>query len=94
MATKNNDQLQIRIDAQTKKEAKKILDGLGLDMSAAIKLFFRQVINANNLPFEVRDRHGLTLKGAQELREAIADAASNPKSFPDAASLIKGALAD
>jgi addiction module RelB/DinJ family antitoxin len=40
MINKNNEQIQVRIDTKTKKEAKQILDSLGLDMSSAIKLFF------------------------------------------------------
>ena len=44
MLTKNNEQIQIRIDSKTKREAKKVLDNLGIDMSSAVKLFFRQII--------------------------------------------------
>lgn len=94
MITKNNEQIQIRIDAETKREAKKILDNLGMDMSSAVKLFFRQVINAKNLPFELRGENGLTLRNAEILRESIISAKSNPKSFKNGASLIKDALSD
>ena len=92
MITKNNEQIQIRIDAKTKKETKKILDNLGMDMSSAIKLFFRQIINAKNLPFELRGENGLTLRNAELLRASIIDAKNSPKSFASGASLIKDAL--
>ena len=92
MIIKNSEQLQIRIDAKTKKEAKKILDGLGLDMSSAVKIFFRQVINAKNLPFELRDENGLTLKAAEILRESIASAKNSSKKFKRGAALIGDAL--
>lgn len=94
MITKNNEQIQIRIDAETKREAKKILDNLGMDISSAVKLFFRQVINAKNLPFELRGENGLTLRNAEILRESIISAKSSPKSFKNGASLIKDALSD
>ncbi len=94
MITKNNEQLQIRIDAETKREAKKILDNLGMDMSSAVKLFFRQVINAKNLPFELRGENGLTLRKAEILRESIISAKNSSKSFKSGASLIKDALSD
>jgi len=94
MATKNNEQIQIRIDAETKKETKKILDSLGIDMSSAIKLFFRQIINARNLPFELRDENGLTLHNAELLRESIISSRNSAKTFKNGAALLKDALGD
>ncbi|MFZ4632150.1 MAG: type II toxin-antitoxin system RelB/DinJ family antitoxin [Patescibacteria group bacterium] len=94
MITKNNEQIQIRIDAETKKETKKILDSLGIDMSSAIKLFFRQIINARNLPFELRGENGLTLHNAELLRGSIISAKNNTKTFKSGASLLKDALKD
>lgn len=94
MNTKNNEQIQIRIDAKTKNEAKKIFDSLGMDMSSAVKLFFRQVINAKNFPCELRDENGLTLANATALREASLEGGKSKKSFHDGASLIRDALKD
>lgn len=94
MITKNNEQIQIRIDAETKRETKKILDSLGIDMSSAIKLFFRQIINAKNLPFELRGENGLTLRNAELLRESIISARNSTKLFKDGSALIKDALRD
>ncbi len=92
MGTKNSEQLQIRIDSKTKKEAKTILDHLGLDMSSAVKMFFKQIINAKNIPFEIRGENGLTLHNAEILRESIIDAKSSSKSFENGKTLIKDAL--
>ncbi|MBI2459680.1 MAG: type II toxin-antitoxin system RelB/DinJ family antitoxin [Parcubacteria group bacterium] len=94
MIAKNNEQIQIRIDAKTKNEAKKILDSLGLDMSSAVKLFFRQIINAKNFPCELRDENGFTLRKAEILRESIAEAEKTKKSFKTGSALIKDALKD
>jgi len=92
MRTKNNEQLQIRIDSKTKKKTKAILDQLGLDMSSAVKMFFRQIINAKNIPFELRGENGLTLHKAEILRESIIDAQNSKKSFKSGSTLIKDAL--
>ena len=92
MITKNNEQIQIRIDSETKKKAKKILDNLGIDMSSAIKLFFRQIINAKNLPFELRGENGLTLRNAELLRESIISAKNSTKAFKDGSDLLKDVL--
>ncbi|MEI7620678.1 MAG: type II toxin-antitoxin system RelB/DinJ family antitoxin [Candidatus Falkowbacteria bacterium] len=94
MASKNSEQIQIRIDAKTKNEVKKILDSLGMDMSSAIKIFFRQVINAKNFPCELRGENGLTLQNSAVLRQSIIDAKNNPKSFKKGSALIKDALND
>lgn len=94
MITKNNEQIQIRIDAKTKNEAKKVLAGLGMDMSSAVKIFFRQVINTKNFPCELRDANGLTLHDAEILRQSIADAKSSKKSFKKGSTLVRDALKD
>ena len=94
MNNKNSEQLQIRIDTETKMKAKKVLEGLGMDMSSAIKIFLRQVINTNNFPCEIRDENGLTLKNAEILRESIKQAEGSSKSFSRGSDLIEDVLRD
>lgn len=45
--------IRARIDAKTKEKAAKILKGLGLTSSAAIRLFLQQVVNRKALPFAI-----------------------------------------
>jgi len=92
MAIKNSDQLQIRIDSKTKREAKEIFNKLGIDLSSAIKLFLHQTINVKNIPFEIRDENGLSLKNAEILKESIISAEINSTKFKSASALIKDAL--
>lgn len=94
MITKNSGQLQIRIDSKTKNEAKKILDSLGMDMSSAVKIFFRQIINTKNFPCELRDENGFTLRNAEILRKSVVSARNSSKSFTKGSALIKDALHD
>ena len=89
---KTTDQIQIRIDKKTKQQAKKILDDLGLDMSVAVKMLFKQIIYTKNIPYEIRDANGFTLKQAQNLREAVKEAESSKKIFKSSKELIKDAL--
>jgi len=91
MAT-SNEQIQVRIDSKTKNEAKKILDDLGMDMSSAIKIFFRQVINTKNFPCELRDGNGFTLRNAEILRESTLSAKNSKGSFKKGSALISDAL--
>ncbi|MBR0031481.1 MAG: type II toxin-antitoxin system RelB/DinJ family antitoxin [Treponema sp.] len=45
--------LQTRVDAETKLEAEALFDSLGLDITTAIRLFLRQSINQQRIPFDI-----------------------------------------
>ena len=90
--SKANDQIQVRIDSKTKKEAQKILEKLGLDISSAVKMLFKQIINTGGLPYEIKDENGFTFKKSQELKQAIIEAKTSAKSFKSANDLIKDIL--
>jgi DNA-damage-inducible protein J len=51
MATTN---LNIRIDADLKKQAEDIFSELGLNMSTALTIFLRQTVRSKGIPFDVR----------------------------------------
>lgn len=46
--------ITIRIDDDVKKEAETLFDKLGLSMSGAINVFFRQAIREQAIPFPIR----------------------------------------
>ena len=48
-----NTTLQTRIDAKLKKDAKKALESMGLDLSTGVKLFLTQVVRTQSIPFEM-----------------------------------------
>lgn len=52
--------IQIRIDDKTKKSAKKILDDVGVDMSSAIKVYLKQIVIQNGIPFKLMTENGLS----------------------------------
>ena len=45
--------LNTRIDAKSKEQARKILDCLGLTISEAITMYFRQIILRRGIPFNI-----------------------------------------
>ena len=51
MATTN---LNVRIDADLKKQSEQIFNELGLTMSTALTVFLRQTVRSNGIPFEMR----------------------------------------
>ena len=50
-----NSLVQFRVDEKLKNEASEIYEDLGLDLSSAIKLFFKKTIKLKNLPFDIND---------------------------------------
>ncbi len=49
----NTATVQVRMDAELKKQAEKALKSMGLNMSTAINLFMHQVANQGKIPFEI-----------------------------------------
>lgn len=73
--------IQIRIDPKTKNAAKKTLDGIGLDMSSAVKLFLTNVINRKGIPLDLRTENGFTLAQEQALICETEEAKKTVKRF-------------
>ena len=46
-------QINLRIDEDVKRSAEKVLDDIGLSMSAAITVFLKKVSSEHRIPFEV-----------------------------------------
>jgi DNA-damage-inducible protein J len=63
--------VQVRVDGQTKTQAKKVLDALHLSMSEAICLFLRQVVLHRGIPFEVRLPNALTRETLEKAERQI-----------------------
>ncbi len=50
-----------RVDPETKEQAERVLNKLGIPMSNAVNIFLRQVVLQNGLPFEVKLTHNKPL---------------------------------
>lgn len=46
-------QIRARADAELKREAEEVLESLGLTPSAAINMFYRQIVHRRAIPFDV-----------------------------------------
>lgn len=67
----NSATVQVRVDEQTKAQAKKVLDALHLSMSEAICLFLRQVVLHRGIPFEVKLPNDLTRETLEKAEQGI-----------------------
>ena len=51
MATMN---INVRVDASLKKDAEKLFNELGLNMSSAITMFLKSAVSYEGIPFEIK----------------------------------------
>jgi len=63
----NGAYIQARIDAKTKKQAKGILDKLGISMSEAIVVYMKQIVLQQGIPFELKLPNRATLRAIEQL---------------------------
>ena len=72
MATTN---LNIRMDKNTKDQAEAIFNELGITMTAAINMFFKQTLRKNGIPFEltVDVPNRKTVKALKEAKKIARD---------------------
>lgn len=67
--TRKSAEVRSRIEPDLKEKSVEVLASLGLDLSDAIRLFLRKVVDENGLPFAVRKPNSTT-------RAAMAEAES------------------
>ena len=69
MGTTKSATARALIDPEVKKEAEAILKELGLSVSNAYELFYRQVIVNRGLPFELKVPNEKTMKAIENSRQ-------------------------
>ena len=77
-------EIRSRIEPDLKKQSAEVLADLGLDLSGAIRLFLRQVVEVRGLPFEVRKPTPETVAAMIEAREMTAARYGSAKEIFDA----------
>lgn len=85
----NTATVQVRMDAELKKQAEKTLKSMGLNMSTAINLFMHQVANQGKIPFEIT---AVNTPNA-ETRKAMNDVRKG-KNLSKSFDSVEGMLAD
>ena len=63
----NSATIQTRIDPDVKKQAKRILDTLGISMSEAIGAYLRQIVLRKGIPFELKIPNEATMQAVEQL---------------------------
>lgn len=70
-----------RVSPVIKKEAEAILKELGISISSAYELYYRQIIAHHGLPFEARIPKRQTIEAMLEAREGKGDVYDNVESM-------------
>lgn len=73
--------INVRVDRKTKKEAQKVLEELGLDLSTGIKTFLRNVVLTQSLPLNLRTKNGFTVRQELEMLEEVRQAKKTGKRY-------------
>ena len=81
--------IQVRIDEKTKRKAKKTLEELGLDLSSAVKLFLRNVIITESIPFDIRTKNGFTLSQEAMMVKEADEALKKGKQYTSYNDMVK-----
>jgi len=85
--------INVRIDTEVKEKAEKVFSKLGITPTAAISLFYNQVIRTNSIPFELKADfpNEVTAKALNEL-EQMERRADEHRSFSNVSDLIEDLL--
>jgi DNA-damage-inducible protein J len=62
-----NTNINVRTTLDVKKRAEVILNDLGLNLSSAVNLFLKQVINYRGIPFDLRLPNKATMKAIDDV---------------------------
>ena len=81
--------IQIRIDEKTKKEAKKVFESLGLNMSEAVKLYLKSVIETKTIPFVLTKNKKLKKEVEERLAKEAEEALKYGKRYDNLDELFK-----
>jgi len=73
----NTSTLQLRIEDDLKKQATVLFEGLGLDLSTAIRIFLKKSVAENGIPFEVKKEPYVSKKGLDTLYALNREATNN-----------------
>lgn len=82
--------INVRVDANLKKEAEGLFNDLGLSMSSAITMFLKSAVRCDGIPFDVRRNplNANTREALEEYKEIKAHP-ENYKRYDSFASLVR-----
>ena len=86
--------IQVRTDAELKKNAQKILEEMGLDLSSAINVYLKQIVLTGSIPFPLRTVNGFTPEQENQILRETDEAVRRGKRYSSAAEMHRDILAE
>ena len=86
--------IQVRTDAKLKKDAQKVLEEMGLDLSSAINVYLRQIVFTGSIPFPLRTVNGFTPEQEDQVLREADEAVRKGKRYSSAAEMHRDILAE
>ena len=86
--------IQVRTDAKLKKDAQKVLEEMGLDLSSAINVYLRQIVFTGSIPFPLRTVNGFTPEQENQILREADEAVRKGKRYSSAAEMHRDILAE
>ncbi len=84
--------IQIRIEEDLKEKASDVLKNIGLDLSSGIKLFLKEVVTSESVPFIPSTAKGKKLLNYEMLKQEIAEAKKKGKGFATSEEMLDDIL--
>ena len=84
--------LNVRIEEKTKRAARKVFAGMGMDLSTGVKLFLNQVVTEQRLPFQPRTVNGFTPEYEERILRETKHAIKHGKRYKNGRELLKDIL--
>lgn len=63
--------LQVRLDDSLKAKAQTVAEGMGMDLSSAVRIFLAQMVRENGLPFTPSNDPFYSAKNRQALSQSL-----------------------
>lgn len=87
-----NTTLNIRVDKKLKERVKNTFEKMGLDISSGIKVYLKQVVNFQSIPFKLRTKNGFTPKQEEDMIKEAEWALKYGKSYKNIRDLHRDIL--
>jgi DNA-damage-inducible protein J len=84
--------IQIRIEEDLKEKASNVLKDIGLDLSSGIKLFLKEVVTSESIPFFPSTIKGKKLLNYELLKKEVAEAKKSGKGFATSEEMLDDIL--
>jgi DNA-damage-inducible protein J len=86
--------IQIRIEEDLKEKASEVLKDIGLDLSSGIKLFLKEIVASESIPFFPSTVKGKRLLNYEMLKKEVAEAKKSGKRYTSGKEMIDDILSN